>query len=138
MAIFSDNISINSILGNGSAVQGNVKINGFARIDGDIDGNLEASGNVIIGEHARIRGNVSAKSVTIIGGIVLGDISAPDFVKLLSSSVVIGDVKTKKIQADENVILQGCCISLPNQDEFDNAVAKFENARAASSMAIRI
>ena len=92
MAIFNDNISINSILGTGSSVKGDVKINGFARIDGDIDGNIEATGNVIIGENARIRGNIKAKSITVIGGIVLGDIVAPDFIKLLSSSVVIGEI----------------------------------------------
>lgn len=97
MAIFNDNISINSILGTGSSVKGDVKINGFARIDGDIDGNIEATGNVIIGENARIRGNIKAKSITVIGGIVLGDIVAPDFIKLLSSSVVIGDLQTKNL-----------------------------------------
>ena len=67
----TDNISINSILGSGSSVKGDVKINGFARIDGDIDGNLETTGNIIIGEKARIRGNVTGRSVTVIGGIVL-------------------------------------------------------------------
>ena len=73
----TDNISINSILGSGSSVKGDVKINGFARIDGDIDGNLETTGNIIIGEKARIRGNVTGRSVTVIGGIVLGNIVAP-------------------------------------------------------------
>ena len=58
MALRIDDISINTILGQGSAITGNIKINGFVRIDGDIDGNLETDGNIIIGENARIRGNI--------------------------------------------------------------------------------
>ncbi len=50
MALRIDDISINTILGHGSAITGNIKINGFVRIDGDIDGNLETDGNIIIGE----------------------------------------------------------------------------------------
>ena len=50
MALRIDDISINTIIGHGSAISGDIKVNGFVRIDGDIDGNLETDGNVIIGE----------------------------------------------------------------------------------------
>ena len=40
MALRFDDISINTLIGNGSFVQGDLKVNGFIRIDGDIDGNL--------------------------------------------------------------------------------------------------
>ena len=90
MAFKIDDISINTIIGNGSAISGDVKINGFVRIDGDIDGNLETDGNVIIGENARIQGDLKAKSI-IIGGIILGNIRAAESVKLLTTAVVIGD-----------------------------------------------
>ena len=138
MTLFNDSISINSILGNGSSIKGNIQINGFARIDGDIDGNIYAQGNIIIGENARIRGNITAKSVTVIGGIVLGDIIAPEFVKLLSSCAVIGDIQTRKFQSDENTVLHGYCISLDEEAEYAAAVSKWENLKAISSMSIRI
>ena len=73
MALRIDDISINTLIGNGSAISGDIKVNGFVRIDGDIDGNLETDGNVIVGENARIRGDVKAKSI-IIGGIILGNV----------------------------------------------------------------
>ena len=73
MALRVDDISINTIIGKGSAISGNMKVNGFIRIDGDIDGSLETDGNVIVGENARIRGDLTAKSV-IIGGIIKGNI----------------------------------------------------------------
>ena len=47
MALRTDDISINTISGKGSAISGNMKVNGFIRIDGDIDGSLETDGNVI-------------------------------------------------------------------------------------------
>lgn len=135
---FTDNISINSILGSGSSVKGDVKINGFARIDGDIDGNLEASGNIIIGEKARIRGNVTGNSVTVIGGIILGNIVAPEFVKLLSNSAIIGDIQTKRLYSAEDVIIHGHCISIEETSEYERSSSEWENIKAISSMSVRI
>ena len=135
MALFTDDISINTLIGSGSAISGNVKINGFVRVDGDIDGNLEASGNVIIGENSRINGDVTAKSA-VIGGIVLGNVYAPESLKLLSSSAVIGDISTKKLQVENNVIIHGHCISLKNEDEFEKASSHHLDAQSIKSRAI--
>ncbi|MBQ0051851.1 MAG: polymer-forming cytoskeletal protein [Treponema sp.] len=120
MAFLTDDTSINTIIGLGSAVSGDVRANGFIRVDGDIDGNLESTGNVNIGREARINGNVTALS-TVIAGIVIGDIYAPNGIKLLSSSAVIGDIYTKNLEIEENVIFHGHCIAIKNQEEFDEA-----------------
>lgn len=135
MALFTDDISINTLIGSGSAISGNVKINGFVRVDGDIDGNLEASGNVIIGENSRINGDVTAKSA-VIGGIVIGNVYAPESLKLLASSAVIGDISTRKLQVENNVIIHGHCISLKDEDEFEKASAQHLNAQSIKSKAI--
>ncbi len=124
MAFHTDDISINTLIGNGSFVSGNLKVNGFIRIDGDIDGNLDTDGAVIISEKARIRGNINAKSV-IVGGIVLGDISAREGVKLLSSSVVIGNILTRKVRMEDKVIFHGHCISIWDETRFDKEVSSF-------------
>ena len=120
----NDGFSINSILGIDSSVKGDVAIDGFARIDGDVDGNVYATGNVIIGKKARIRGNVTAKSVTLIGGIVLGDIDAPDFVKILAAGAVLGDIQTKRFMSEENAILNGHCIAVSDASEYEQAVRR--------------
>ena len=117
MALRIDDISINTILGQGSAITGNIKINGFVRIDGDIDGNLETDGNIIIGENARIRGNVKAKSV-IVGGIVLGNIEASQSIKVLATSAVIGDIVSHKVQVEQNAIIHGHFISIKDEQKF--------------------
>ena len=91
MALRTDDISINTIIGKGSAISGNMKINGFIRIDGDIDGSLETDGNVIVGENARIHGDLTAKSV-IIGGIIKGNILAKK-IKILKDAEVEGNIE---------------------------------------------
>ena len=99
---FIDDISVNTIVGPGALISGNVTVSGFLRIDGDIDGNIQTKGRVIIGEEARVRGNIRAASVSV-GGIVQGDIIAPDYVIILSSGMVIGSVLTKKLRVDDDV-----------------------------------
>lgn len=134
MASRIDDISINSLLGNGSAIVGNIKVNGFIRIDGDIDGNLETEGNIIISENARIRGNVNAKSA-VIAGIIVGNIYVSDNVKLLPSSVVIGDVLSKRIQIEDKVIIHGHCISIKDEKRNEEEVVKYNQEKSIKEKA---
>lgn len=132
MALFTDDISINTIIGAGSAVSGNLRINGFVRVDGDIDGNLESTGNIIVGEKTRINGNISAESA-VIGGIVLGNIIAPKKLKLLPSSAVVGDIFTKNLEIESNVIIHGHIIALKDEEEFTNSCSEYNQTVAIRS-----
>ena len=129
MALRVDDISINTIIGNGSAISGNIKVNGFVRVDGDIDGNLETDGNVIIGENARIRGNIKAKSI-IVGGIIVGNIDAEESVKVLSEAAVIGDIISHKVQIDDLAIFHGHCIALKNDADYQKSTQEFLQSKA--------
>ncbi len=135
MAFRSDDISINTLVGGGSFIQGNLHANGFIRIDGDIDGDIDTDGAVIISEKAKIRGNLTAKSA-IVGGIVLGDISAKEGVKLLSSSAVVGNIITKKVQMEDDVIFQGHCISISDEERFEEAKKYFLQQKAIRDKAV--
>lgn len=135
MAFRSDDISINTLIGNGSFIKGDMRVNGFVRIDGDIDGDIETDGAVIISEKAKIRGNLTAKSA-IVGGIVLGDISVKAGVKLLSSSAVIGNIIAKKVQMEDDVIFQGHCISISDEEHFEQAKKYFLQQKAIRDKAV--
>ena len=129
MALRTDDISINTIIGKGSAISGNMKVNGFIRIDSDIDGSLETDGNVIVGENARIRGDLTAKSV-IIGGIIKGNIKANENVKILAEAAVIGDIISRKVQVDGSAIIHGHCISIKDEAEFGKTSGEYLQSKA--------
>jgi len=135
MALRVDDISINTIIGKGSAISGDMKVNGFIRIDGDIDGNLETDGNVIVGENARIRGDLTAKSV-IIGGIIKGNIKANESVKILAEAAVIGDVISRKVQVDGSAIIHGHCISIKDEAEFGKTSGEYLQSKAIKEKVI--
>ncbi|GMO12040.1 MAG: hypothetical protein Ta2A_21380 [Treponemataceae bacterium] len=118
----NDDISINTLIGQNSGVLGDVNVSGFVRVDGDVDGNLVTTGNVILGEKARIKGNITAQSA-IIGGVVLGNICAPDKIQLLTTATVIGDLVTHRIEIAENVVFQGHCIAVNNDEKYTRAVS---------------
>ena len=132
MASFTDDISFNTMVGPGAFITGDLKLEGFTRVDGDIYGNLETTGKLIIGENARVRGSLTAKSVIVIG-IVEGDILAPEGVHLFSSAVVLGDVISRKIKAEEKVVIEGYCISIENPQEFEEAKKRWLDMRAISN-----
>ncbi len=129
MAFPNDDISINTLIGPGSFIQGDLNVKGFIRFDGDIDGNLETTGKLIIGEQARIRGNIHATSA-IIHGIVEGDVVAPEGVRLFSTATVIGDIVSKKILVEEKVFVQGQCIIFENSETFETAKKAWQDEKA--------
>jgi len=131
-----EDVSINTIVGPGSYIRGELKISGFIRIDGDIDGDIETPGRVIIGESARIRGDVRSLVITI-GGVVQGDVVAPEGVTILSTGMVLGNVLTKRLQVEDSVVLNGRCFAVNDQESFDAALSEYNNRQAlgASSLA---
>ncbi|MDR3311708.1 MAG: polymer-forming cytoskeletal protein [Spirochaetaceae bacterium] len=125
-------VSINTLIGSGAKFVGDLNLEGFARVDGDVDGSLQTSGRVFIGKNARVRGDVAAKSA-VVGGIVEGNITAPDFVRLFSTAAVLGDITTHSLEVAPDVILQGHCIALKDQAEYASAVDNWQDIRTIRS-----
>lgn len=138
MALFSsEDASINNVLNKGSSVKGNLVINGFMRVDGDIDGDIECSGSLIIAEHARVRGSIIARSVAVTGGIVIGDVRAPEYVHLHPGSILLGDIETHSFKAENRTIFNGHCISIKDETTFEEECQKWQNTTAIVSKAFK-
>ena len=125
----SDDISINTLVGSGTTIRGELSVAGFVRVDGDIDGDLETTGRIIVGERARIRGTVRCRIITV-GGVIQGDVVAPDGVTILSSGTVLGSVITRKLQVEPDVILHGSCFAVDDEKRFDDALSGYNNRQA--------
>ena len=67
---------LNSIFGQGSKINGKLTIQGSIRIDGEFEGQLEASDTLIVGKTGRVTAEVTVKRA-VIGGQVEADHVGP-------------------------------------------------------------
>ncbi|GHV26663.1 hypothetical protein AGMMS4952_07150 [Spirochaetia bacterium] len=124
----NDDFSINTILGPGALVSGDIESGGFTRVDGSIRGNLTAKGRVVVGEKARMKGNISGTAVTI-GGVIHGNILASERIIILNTGLVLGDVITRRIQADDGCLVHGKITVCQGDEAWDKAVAEYRDAQ---------
>ena len=73
---------IDTLIGAGTRITGDVAFSGGLRIDGEIKGNVHATGDqsatLVISEHARIEGDVSVSHL-VINGTVHGPVESSGF-----------------------------------------------------------
>lgn len=99
---------LNTFIGKGSIVNGNLKIENSLRIDGKVKGDVSCTETVVLGKGGRIEGNVTAKHV-MLAGEVRGNISAEGKVFLETTAVVTGDIQAVKLVIDEGAVFDGAC-----------------------------
>jgi cytoskeletal protein CcmA (bactofilin family) len=126
--------SVNTIIGPGSFVKGDVDAGGFARVDGWLRGNLHAQGRVVIGGEARQRGSIKGTVVTV-GGVVDGNILASERLVVLSSAVILGDIATRRLEAGEGCIIHGRVRVLKDDDAWNRASAEFRDKKSFAQSA---
>ena len=100
--------SLNSILGAGCKVKGQIELKGTIRIDGEFDGSIKCPETLIIGKSGVIKADVEVKNA-IIGGKLVGNISATNKIELQTGSHVEGDIETTRLVIDEGVFFEGNC-----------------------------
>ena len=115
--------SLNTIIGPGSYVYGNIESSGFTRVDGNVLGDIKAQGKVVIGEGARMKSNISGTSITI-GGVVYGNVLASEGIVILATGLVKGDIITRRIRADEGSFVHGYVKVCQTEEAWDKAVSE--------------
>jgi cytoskeletal protein CcmA (bactofilin family) len=96
---------LESFIGANSNFKGDIDTKGTLRVDGTMDGNVNADW-VILGEKAFLTGNITARGI-IIGGRVEGNLKAKEIVEIKSKGQVSGDVSTSKLTIVEGGIFDG-------------------------------
>jgi cytoskeletal protein CcmA (bactofilin family) len=101
---------IDSLIGAGTLVQGNVTFAGGLRIDGAINGKVataeDAQGTLVISELAKISGEVNVSHV-VINGSVNGPVTATDYLELQAKARVNGDVVYRTLEMHVGAIVHG-------------------------------
>jgi len=113
---------IETIVGRGTLVTGDMKINGSAHINGTVEGSIEASGFVTISETGIVRGGIKGE-YAIIGGLVGGNVEVKGKVALGKAGRLKGDVVATRLIIEDGAVFHGRSSMLPevsaDSTEFD-------------------
>lgn len=95
-----------TIIGNGVVLEGKLMSNGNIRVDGVINGDVNANGNVTVGETGEINGEINAENITI-GGKVIGRVNSKEKLTLESKCNLRGDLITKLLVVEAGAKFDG-------------------------------
>ncbi|AET69974.1 Integral membrane protein CcmA involved in cell shape determination [Desulfosporosinus orientis DSM 765] len=87
-------------------INGSISINGNARIDGNIEGTIQATGDLMIGATAYLKADIEAATVCIAGE-VHGNIKTTDLLELNSTARLYGDISTRQFKVDQGAQFTG-------------------------------
>ncbi len=100
--------SVNTIIGEGTTLKGDVKVEGSVQVDGDFDGTIEASDTLVVGETGKVEGDATVANA-VIGGKMYGNVFASGKIELQRGSQLLGDIKTRGLVIEDGVVFQGNC-----------------------------
>jgi cytoskeletal protein CcmA (bactofilin family) len=97
-----------TIVGKGTAMEGNVETFGNIRIEGKVTGSIKTKSKVAIGDSAHIEGTILAQNAEI-AGYVKGTVEVSDLLVLKSTAQIHGDIITNKLVVEAGASFNGLC-----------------------------
>jgi cytoskeletal protein CcmA (bactofilin family) len=102
---------IDTLIGAGTLITGDIVFSGGLRIDGEVRGNVRAAAGqsastLVISEHARIEGEITVAHV-VVNGTVIGPISSSDSLELQDKARVTGDVEYSTVEIHLGAVVDG-------------------------------
>jgi len=101
---------IDSLIGNGTRIEGDIFFTGGLRVDGEVKGNVRSeggqAGTLVLSEQARIEGAIEVSHL-VVNGTVLGPVYASEYAELQTKSRVTGDVYYKTLEMHVGAIVEG-------------------------------
>ena len=106
--------AINTIVGEGSVVEGHFEIADSIRIDGTFRGKITSSGSLIVSAQGEVDADLIQVKDAVVDGCVKGPMDASHSVRLGSSAAVDGDITTQALIVEKGAVLHGTCAVGPN------------------------
>ena len=101
---------IDSLIGAGTVVSGDIAFTGGLRIDGRVHGNVTAANGepctLVVSEQAQVDGETRVSHV-VINGTVEGPVTADDYLELQPKARILGDVSYRQIEMHVGAVIQG-------------------------------
>jgi cytoskeletal protein CcmA (bactofilin family) len=97
--------SISTLISEGCIFDGNLKAPAFARIDGQITGDVMVDEGLILGEKGSVLGNVITKELVVYGNIT-GNLQV-NSLEIKASGKVTGEIRTQTLQVENGAVYNG-------------------------------
>ncbi len=101
---------IDSLIGAGTRIDGNLSFSGGLRVDGEVNGSVVAApgkpSTLVLSEHGRVNGEINVTHL-VVNGVVEGPVHAAEYLELQSKAKVIGDVHYKTLEIQLGAIVEG-------------------------------
>ncbi|MFW6238073.1 MAG: bactofilin family protein [Halanaerobiales bacterium] len=97
---------VETIMGNGTKIDGDIRTNGSLRVEGEVQGNVKAEGDLFVGESGKVKSEIEAREV-VIAGVVEGNVVAHKKLEILPKGKLLGDIKTDKLKIEEGATFIG-------------------------------
>jgi len=114
--------TIDTLIGAGSILQGDLEFTGGLRVDGHIKGHVSAqdsnNGTLVLSESGVIEGDVNVPHV-VINGTVKGNIASTGHVELQSNANISGDIHYKAVEMELGAVLNGSLVSDASTPVYD-------------------
>jgi cytoskeletal protein CcmA (bactofilin family) len=121
-------------LDRGSKISGKISFEGPARIDGEVDGEINAKDALTIGESAVITAHIRAGSVSVAGK-VSGDIVATQRIEIRPSAKVSGNITAPVLSVLEGALFEGHCSMQPEGIRDERKVTVFPKEERVAQVA---
>lgn len=111
---------IDSLIGAGTRVNGDILFSGGLRVDGEVSGSVIAdpakASTLVLSEQARVHGEISVTHL-VVNGMVTGPIQASEYLELQSKAKVTGDVRYKTLEIQLGAIVEGKLLHINEASE---------------------
>jgi len=116
---------IDSLIGAGTMIEGNINFTGGLRVDGEIRGNVIAAGDkpstLVVSEQARIDGEIHVSHL-VVNGTINGPVHSAEFLELQAHSRVKGDVHYNTLEMHLGAVVDGHLVHSSGVTEGGKAV----------------
>lgn len=97
---------VESVVGKGTKIEGKMHIPGSLRVEGRVEGEIKAGGDVFIGEEGLVIANIQARNV-VIAGEVQGNVDAVEKLEIVPTGKLFGDIKIAKLIIEDGATFKG-------------------------------
>lgn len=99
---------ISTFLGDGTELEGKLKVTGVLRLDGQYKGEISGAGTLIVGKGAMIESDISVSRL-LNSGEIQGNVIADEKIEIQAGGKVIGSIQTPVLVMHEGGVIEGNC-----------------------------